>query len=526
MRGELAFAPPGATEPSAARNPLRFAAAGAEAARRHRRSRSLNSVQLTQAAKRRAQEFGVENDDDAATQCFPWEEAHNSLRDVLHDTRETLKENVASLFQRAGTSTIRRSLRWYGSAASLNESMVPATYLDVLAIDAKRSQLLETSRRMNPVDVIWRVDLALASSIVPRVLNTWAARVILGIFVATTACRQQGVFGDDPIQRNNYLTASTATMSIFVSFVIVFYSNNCYVRFYRQAEAVRRACRAVVSAVSLARGSATSVAPGDAEDDDAKREAPEGVMSFETMSQLWRFMNLAHVAGYCALSPMYNRSNLFEAFSMRHKLIAPAERDAIGALDVESETAMRQLVVWALQVISEAADRGEIKTRNEALELQQCVLDFRGAMQSLFDERFQEIPFAYSHLVSFVCFIYLVVLAVEMGLKERPLIPAIAIVFTTVVSLGLLTLGKSMSQPTGLGPESFPIHTYLDNTAKSSKRILMLGHASSKVQQRVFRTSARSGSEPPPLTPPPPPLCGPPQEPEDTTPRRLFSFST
>ena len=36
---------------------------------------------------------------------------------------------------------------------------------------------------------------------------------------------------------------------------------------------------------------------------------------------IWRYLNLAHCAGYCGLSPTYNKHNLFGPFTVRHPLL-------------------------------------------------------------------------------------------------------------------------------------------------------------------------------------------------------------
>ncbi|KAH8097822.1 hypothetical protein JL720_737 [Aureococcus anophagefferens] len=302
------------------------------------------------------------------------EESRDVLRDYAEDVRWSLHEYAGRCGAccRVNTETVvrvRRSLRWYGSAANLsNETMTPETFADTVAIDDKRCDLLDSSRRMNPVDLVWRLDLALTASIVPRVLSTWVARFVLGVYVSAAVLKRGGAVGD----KEGDGDSTVVKLSIFVSFIIVFYSNHCYTRFYRQYEAVKLST------------------------EDASGEA------------------------------------------------------------------FHEFVLWALAALSAAHQRGEISSPNEMVALQEMVILFRGSMQTLFDERFQEIPFAYSHLVSFVCACYLLVLAVDMGLKFGAsssitaglFFPCLTVLFTTIVLLGLLTVGKAMSQPTGLDPEA------------------------------------------------------------------------
>ena len=57
--------------------------------------------------------------------------------------------------------------------------------------------------------------------------------------------------------------------------------------------------------------------------------------------------------------------------------------------------------------------------------------------------------------------------------------------------LGLLTVGKAMSQPTGLDPEGFPIFSYIDSTALASRRILGSHRARPPPRGRAASTPPR-----------------------------------
>ena len=403
---------------------------------------------------------------------------------------------------------LRRSLTWYGSASNIySDTMVPAAFEDTVAVDDARCVLLDSSRRMNPVDLVWRLDLALTASIVPRVLKTNVARSVFLLYGVVAAMKRSRYLGDGQGDGDS----TVVKLSIFVSFIIVFYSNHCYTRFYRQYESVKVCCRTISDVVSLARAACSAPVP-------VAGYRGDGGLPAAVAEQLFRYLNAAHVAGYCALSPTYTRENMFEPFATRHGLLDANERRAFARqrLHVEdpSGEAMNEFVLWALCAINGARARGEISSPNESVLLSETVLLFRGSMQTLFDERFQEIPFAYSHLVSFVCAAYLLVLSVDMGLKfgaEESIMsglvfPLLTMVFTAIVLLGLLTVGKAMSQPTGLDPEGFPIFSYLDSTALASRRILG-SHRDPAPHAAPRATRPPRSASTPPVTPPrhPPP---------------------
>lgn len=567
----------------------------------HRRSRSLNSITLRRSAATSGKvvtRTGLlpssrEESPDRkheATQVVSQlvEEARSSLNEMVDDARHSIEE-LAQTVSRRPDRKYRRSLRWYGAASNIsNETMVPATYDDTIAIDDARCALLDQSRRLNPLDIVMRLDLTLTASILPRVVRSSVAIVVFGAYAATAVMKRFAYIGG----RKGDEDDTVVKLSIFVSFIIVFYSNHCYTRFYRHYESVKLCCLLITDAVTMARSLSVlrplvpcdpsphselikpvrpstqdQPPPGDetkltlpAGDVAASRpatgaaaegppnlkplsqpprsasqqrrehlaactslpspyraDAPssttinDGRITVGTLERLYRYLNVAHVAGYTALSPTYTRENLFVPFVAAHGLLTHAEWRAFKrqSLDVDdpSGAAFHEFVAWAMTAIGAARDRGEIASPNETVALQDVVIRFRGAMQGLFDERFQEIPFAYSHLVSFLSFVYLLVLAVASGLKfgqKEPIasgliFPALAVFFTTVVLLGLLTLGKAMSQPTGLDPEAFPIFSYLDSTAIASRRII---HAKA-YNKRPYLEPTNDGYPEPPRQPPP-----------------------
>ena len=75
--------------------------------------------------------------------------------------------------------------------------------------------------------------------------------------------------------------------------MIVFYVGYCYNRHNEQYFIARDCMATILNVCALAR--TTLKRPQDAVD-------------------LWRFLNLLHVAAYCGLTPTYNRQNLLDQF--------------------------------------------------------------------------------------------------------------------------------------------------------------------------------------------------------------------
>ena len=78
-----------------------------------------------------------------------------------------------------------------------------------------------------------------------------------------------------------------------ITFMIVFYVGYCYNRHNEQYFIARDCMATILNVCALAR--TTLKRPQDAVD-------------------LWRFLNLLHVAAYCGLTPTYNRQNLLDQF--------------------------------------------------------------------------------------------------------------------------------------------------------------------------------------------------------------------
>lgn len=507
----------------------------------HRRARSLNSITLRRSAQvsgkvvvTRTGLMSQGNNQAAANKsCTGFvpdrksndasllvsqfvDDARSSLNDMVDEAKHSLEEWAQTVSRRPDRK-YRRSLRWYGSAANIsNETMVPATYDDTVAIDDVRCALLDSSRRLNPIDIVLRFDLTLTASILPRVVRSAVALIVFGAYAVTAVMKRfaylSGRKGDED--------DTVVKLSIFVSFIIVFYSNHCYTRFYRQYESVKLCSQLIADAVTMARslsvlrpsvpcgptsrdahtsvplettkeyappasasryedasGALPVVAPAAApylepllrpneaavahyntvggtagriehsqveagsyaqhaalstpslplesdgpyilsqqshspslasqrrranlmrSNEETHRGGPaivtlnqtcEGRVSVHTLEQLYRYLNVAHVAGYTALSPTYTRENLFEPFVKAHRLLTDAEWRAFRRerLDVEdpSGAAFHEFVLWAVTAVAAARERGEITSPNETVSLQDVIMRFRGAMQSLHDE--------------------------------------------------------------------------------------------------------------------------------------------
>lgn len=90
------------------------------------------------------------------------------------------------------------------------------------------------------------------------------------------------------------------------------------------------------------------------------------------------------------------------------------------------------------------------------------------------------IPFSYSHLVSFGCFLYLLGLAIAKAMRFEPdtdyfgglVLPALSFLIAMVTTVGLIEIGQAISDPWGNDPEDFAVPRFLHGTAKMTRLLI------------------------------------------------------
>ena len=337
---------------------------------------------------------------------------------------------------------------------------VPREYQDTVKLDCHRKELLRHARSYAPHDAIfkWRALRLLRYSIVPRLLTFRLVWLVYVTFAATATLARTGVWVPARLPAaTDGFDASGASMMI--SFMIVFYVGYCYSRQERQYQACTEAFGSVTNACLLARASLT---------------ASDRLL-------VWRYLNLAHVAGYCGLTATYNKRNLFDYYCLVQNLWpSPEVRRRVALVDVDKGAqAYRECIAWALDVVTGARRRGEI-TAEEQRQASETMLTLQSSLTTLYNYQFQVMPFMYTQLVSFACAFYLIVYAILKGLHFTPdatvdygfVFPFLALTLTTVTSLGLLEVGSIISNPCGDEAEDFAIYTFVDRTVKGSRKVI------------------------------------------------------
>ena len=226
-------------------------------------------------------------------------------------------------FSRPSAASVRRNSQ---VVVDRDTRHVPHTYRDTIKHDESRKKLLMFARLYSPIDLVVHFN-KYAWTVLPRVLAYKLVWVILVVYAAVATLSrlglliQWGVVGSDEydhnaidgssilIVRRAQLAAQLAAATrraIFGAilrrphpthlaqvFMIVFYVGYCYNRHNEQYFIARDCMATILNVCALAR--TTLKRPQDAVD-------------------LWRFLNLLHVAAYCGLTPTYNRQNLLDQF--------------------------------------------------------------------------------------------------------------------------------------------------------------------------------------------------------------------
>lgn len=339
---------------------------------------------------------------------------------------------------------------------------VPVAFADTLSADKRKNHLLKLTRRADPLGMVWDVR-HLAYTALPRVILSLNMASVICAYATTATLTRLGfwAFSLSETEVSDDHTAIDG-MELLVTFNLVFYFGYCYNRFWQQHELCMVAKNSISAVCSLVRASH---------------------MSDEEVHNIWRWLNLAHLAGYVGLSPIYTRVNFLEGVAKEHSLIGRKSIEFSRLNDMDTEgtgpATYGEFLIWALRGIEYASSQGTISFAS-AQNCQAAILSMRAGMTGLFDLQFQVIPFCYVHLVALLTNGYLVVMAIAKGRLFTPDagyarglgLPALALFFLTISCLSLVEIGGRMQNPLGADDEDLPVHTICNNACKVSKLLV------------------------------------------------------
>jgi len=197
--------------------------------------------------------------------------------------------------------------------------------------------------------------------------------------------------------------------------------------------------------------------------------------------ELWRlvrYLNAAHVLGYCGLSQTYNETNTFYPINENEKLLTKWEVDRIQEIGLDNGSkCFNEVICWAIDVLDQsgpACESDKQPLKNEVLSL----ADLVGGLYS-FDE--QPFPLIYLHTLFLMTAIYMPLmsytLAVNFVVKAtnsilEEIFGAMLLTMFLLFTVGLIALGKFFMNPYGDDSNDLSVLDYVHSTIMASRRVI------------------------------------------------------
>ena len=297
----------------------------------------------------------------------------------------------------------------------------------------KRLQDIEKRRRA----ILKRTDLGFF-----RMLFFWdgtclqavLSEAMLWITMLIYVLVRVGAYTSLPTFVSEIGSTDITTVGAFVTFFMVFHTNNTVTRFHELYMASMQCKSSIFDCASLA----SSTLPHD------------------RALRLVRYMNAAHIAGYVGLSETYGYQNFFCPMNESKQFLTEQELTRIEYINMdEGGNCHREIVVWCFDEITDALKNGVI-SETVAWDLRQCILKLRRSCTTMYDYNDQPIPFFLTHFAVLMMVIFLPLVSVSYGLEAgtgdnvywlRDIVEGIVVFLQAVVLLGLRTLADMLSDP-------------------------------------------------------------------------------
>jgi hypothetical protein len=213
----------------------------------------------------------------------------------------------------------------------------------------------------------------------------------------------------------------------------------------------------------------------------AKAELPA-----ELADQLIRRFNAAHISGYVGLNAIgmgspYSKTFFFDHYNAKHKLLTPSEMKALSHHDMDNGgLCMKELVTWCQMDIAQFRKDGLIDT-NVSFLLHGKVLDFRAAMDGMYDYTDQPPHFFYIHFLVLLSALYLPLFAIDTAYSAGwgadksiglDILQGLIVFLQCIFVVGLRSLGTKMIDPYGDDLEDLSVINYVEGTLEICGTIL------------------------------------------------------
>lgn len=205
----------------------------------------------------------------------------------------------------------------------------------------------------------------------------------------------------------------------------------------------------------------------------------------ESAVKLIRHLNAAHILGYVGMNAIgqgspYRQSNFFDYYNTKHKLLTPNEMKVLSRHDIDhSGLCMKELVIWCEKDVAKCRKDEYIDTHQEKL-LQEKILDFRAAMDGMYDYTDQPPHFFYIHFLVLLSAIYLPLFAIDAayaaGWADKLIIldlfQFIIVFLQCIFVVGLRSLGTNLIDPFGDDLEDLSVITFVEGTLQICHTIM------------------------------------------------------
>jgi len=236
----------------------------------------------------------------------------------------------------------------------------------------------------------------------------------------------------------------------FVSFLLVLFVNQTNERFMAMYQLSKRCCGLIQDTAGLL----------------SNQLPPTSVES----GRLIRYMNAAHITGYVGLGGPYSKRHFFNHFNREHNLLNKEELAELEVHNMDSGSAVfKTLCTWCQREVVSARKAGHIDTY-EAVELQNRMLNFRAAMDGIYDFCEQPTQFFYIHFLVLISTIYLPLFAVSLAYGSGwgdelnwkiDAINGMVVVLQAIFVVGLRLLAQKMIDPYGIDLEDLSVISYI-----------------------------------------------------------------
>jgi len=217
----------------------------------------------------------------------------------------------------------------------------------------------------------------------------------------------------------------------------------------------------------------------------------------EVGEKIVRYLNAAQIAGYVGLNGIgqgspYSKAFFFDVYNAEHDLLSPREMAMIERHDMDhSGSCMKELCTWCQIEVAQARKAGYVGTF-EAQRMQDRILEFRAAMDGMYDYTDQPPHFFYIHFLDLLAALYLPLFAINTACASGwgqecftglDAVNGLIVLLQCIFVVGLRALGTKMINPYGDDPEDLSVILYIEGTLENCYDIMnsKLGLAKTKL---------------------------------------------